>query len=133
MSNCFNQKRRDRDILSVSNCFKKGETWLFEWLSTEDILSYTYTNGATLFVSKLEQGGALAPLKFQFNNKIVLCCGFINLIFSMIRIKLNFIALYNLLQLVGKLPKIEFSSHLIKFNLIYISKLFENARFEYDD
>ena len=42
------------DILSVSN-------------STEDILSVnnTYTNGATLPVSQLEQGGTLAPLKFH--------------------------------------------------------------------
>ena len=34
--------------------------------TTEDILSVsnTSTNGATLPVSQLEQGGALAPLKF---------------------------------------------------------------------
>ena len=35
---------------------------------TEDILSVsnTYTNGASLPVSQLEQGGALAPLKFYY-------------------------------------------------------------------
>ena len=42
-----------KDILSVSN-------------TTKDTLSVsnTYTNGATLPVSQLEQGVALAPLKF---------------------------------------------------------------------
>ena len=46
------------DILSVNNTYTNGVT--------KDILSMsnTYTNGATLPVSQLEQGGALAPLKF---------------------------------------------------------------------
>ena len=46
------------DILSVSNTYTNG--------ATKDILSMsnTYTNGTTLQVSQLEQGGALAPLKF---------------------------------------------------------------------
>ena len=46
------------DILSVNNTYTNG--------ATKDILSVsnTYTTGTTLPVSQLEQGGALAPLKF---------------------------------------------------------------------
>ena len=46
------------DILSVSYTYTNG--------ATKDILSVsnTYTNGTTLPVSQLEQGGALATLKF---------------------------------------------------------------------
>ena len=42
----------------MSNTFTNG--------ATKDILSVSasHTNGATLPVSQLEQGGALAPLKF---------------------------------------------------------------------
>ena len=46
------------DILSVSNTYTNG--------ATKDIMSVSniYTNDTTLQVSQLEQGGALAPLKF---------------------------------------------------------------------
>ena len=46
------------EILSVSNTYTNG--------AAKDILSVsnTYTNGANLPVSQLEQGGAMAPLKF---------------------------------------------------------------------
>ena len=46
------------DILSVSSTYTTG--------AAKDILpvSNNYTNGATLPVSQIEQGGALAPLKF---------------------------------------------------------------------
>ena len=46
------------NILTVSNTYTNG--------ATKDIPSVnnTYTNGATLPVSQLEQGGALATLKF---------------------------------------------------------------------
>ena len=46
------------NILSVSSTYTNG--------ATKDILSVSdsHTNGATLPVSQLEQGGALAPLKF---------------------------------------------------------------------
>ena len=46
------------DILSVSNTYTN--------VATKDIpsVSNTYTNSATLPVSQLEQGGALATLKF---------------------------------------------------------------------
>ena len=56
--------------LSVSNMFSSSFWMISDSLTksniTEDILSVsnTYTNGATLPVSLLEQSGALAPLKF---------------------------------------------------------------------
>ena len=47
-----------KDILSVSKSYTNCATKVI--LS----VSNTYSNGATLPVSQLEQGGALAPLKF---------------------------------------------------------------------
>ena len=49
----------------MSNAYKNG--------ATKDILSVsnTYTNGTTLPVYQLEQGDALAPLKFLYSIYLI--------------------------------------------------------------